>query len=111
MSVIQDTKRDLVEMANEEGFGKIFMSGILGAAIGMAGTYSVGVSANKTEIVRLATQISSLNETIRADAKDRYTGRDAARDQALIHQVIQTIQKRNDETDSRLSDYIKGSGS
>ena len=85
-------------MANTEGYGKIIVSVILGAAIGIATTYMTGVSSNKGEIIRLTTQVISLTstvekltETIERRMLDRYTGTDAKRDLAVINDKLADI--------------------
>jgi len=99
--------REFQKMANSEGYGKIIISSLMGAALGITVTYTTGVSSNKIEIVRLATQIESLNISITAGMIDRYKGADALRDFSLIGEQINNIRRQDQELDAELKEHIR----
>ena len=94
------------QMANTEGYGKIIVSTLLGAALGITITYSTGVASNRGEIIRLATQVENLTVTIEERMNDRYTGNDARRDFALITQQIDEIKDHEARLEIRLDAEI-----
>ena len=100
-------------MANTEGYGKIIVSVVLGAAIGIATTYMTGVSSNKGEIIRLTTQVISLTstvekltETIERRMLDRYTGTDAKRDLAVINDKLADIKAHDAQLEADFKAHL-----
>jgi len=94
-------------MAESEGYAKTIIAALLGATLGMIVTYSTGVSANRTEIVRLATNVDNLTKTINDGMNDRYRGSDARRDFSLIAQQIQNIRERDEELETTLKEHLR----
>jgi len=96
-----------VKMSDFEGYGKIFISTLMGAALGITITYSTGVASNRTEIVRLATKIESLTSTIAHAMDDRYKGADAARDFGVIRNQIRDIQLKDKELENEFKEHLR----
>jgi hypothetical protein len=106
MNVSPSIKKELHEMAQGEGYIKIFVSTMLGAALGISVTFMTGVSSNATEIVRLTTKIEGLSNTINRNMTDRYKGADAKRDLALIQEQIRNILKENRELEVEFKEHV-----
>ena len=85
---------------------KTVISGLLGTALGITITYSTGVASNRTEIVRLATQVENLTSSIQVNMSDRYRGTDAKRDFDVIREKIAEIRKKDLEMEKRFQDHI-----
>jgi hypothetical protein len=102
----QQVKKELHEMAQGEGYVKIFVSTMLGAALGISVTFMTGVSSNATEIVRLTTRIEGLSETINNTMTDRYKGADAKRDFALIQEQIRNIMRQSRELEVEFKEHV-----
>ena len=94
-------------MAITEGYTKMLVSALLGAAFGVSLAYSTGVASNRTEIVRLATKVEALTETIRSSMTDRYRGADAIRDFSAITQRISTVEGNVKELHQEMQDHIR----
>ena len=94
------------QMADTEGYGKIIVSTLMGAALGITVTYSTGVASNREEIIRLVTQVENLSNTIELRMTDRYTASDARRDFALINQKIDDIKSHDAKLELRLDAEI-----
>ena len=90
-------------MTTTEGYTKLALSGLLGAALGITVAYSTGVADNRTAIAVMTSKIETLNETISAAMSDRYKGADAARDLGVIHNELREIR----ESDKEISDDLK----
>ena len=95
------------QMANTEGYGKIIISTLLGAALGITITYSTGVASNRGEIIRLTTEVENLTTVIQTKMSDRYTGNDARRDFALIAQQINYIREHDIELNTAIKEHLK----
>jgi hypothetical protein len=106
MIASQQVKKELHEMAQGEGYVKIFVSTMLGAALGISVTFMTGVSSNATEIVRLATRIDSLTDTINHNMNDRYKGADAKRDMALFQEQIRGIMRKDQEMEVEFREHV-----
>ena len=104
---INGLKKGLKQMAESEGYAKVIIAALLGATLGMIVTYSTGVSANRTEIVRLATNVDNLTKTISSGMNDRYTGSDARRDFSLINQQIQNIREHDEDMETAVKEHIR----
>jgi hypothetical protein len=104
--VREQIKKELSEMASGEGYVKIVISAVLGAALGISVTFMTGVSSNATEIVRLTTQVVSLTNEVRAGMVDRYKGSDAIRDFALVNEQIRAIRQRDRELEVEFKEHV-----
>ena len=91
----------------ENGNTKTIISALLGTALGITITYMTGVSTNRTEIVRLATQIENLTEHIQASMTDRYRGSDATRDHDILEEKLVQIQLKDREMDAILKAHLE----
>ena len=79
--------------------------------LGITVTYSTGVASNRTEIVRLATQVENLTITIKDNMQDRYRGADAARDFKTVNNRIDGLARDTVRLETELKDHIrKGNG-
>ena len=101
------------QMANTEGYGKIIISVILGAAIGIATTYMTGVSSNKGEIIRLTTEVTNLTSTVKNLTQtierrmlDRYTGADAKRDFDVVSEKLMDIKARDSQLEADFKAHL-----
>jgi len=83
------------KMANENT--RTIMSGILGTALGITITYMTGVSSNRTELVRLATEVKNLTESVKTEMVDRYHGTTAAKDHKVIEDKLTVLKIENKE--------------
>ena len=100
--------KGIQKMAEENGgLLKAALSGAMGAALGILITYSTGVSSNRTEIVRLATKVDNLTNTIEANMGDRYRGSDARRDFAVVREKLMDIQAHDTELEVQLREHLK----
>jgi len=96
-------------MAEQDNGGllKAAISGIIGAALGIMITYSTGVASNRTEIVRLATKVDSLTNTIELNMTDRYRGQDAQRDLDVIRGKIVEIIAHDAEQENEIRNHLR----
>lgn len=92
--------------AEKTGVVTTVISGLLGTALGITITYSTGVASNRTEIVRLATQVQNLTNTITMNMTDRYRGADAARDFRHVDEKIIEIVAHNKEMEAELRNHL-----
>jgi hypothetical protein len=106
MPIAQNIKQEFTEMAQGEGYVKIIVSALLGAALGITITFMTGVSSNATEIVRLTTIVQSLTNEVRAGMVDRYRGADARRDFALIQEQIKNVIIHDQELEIEFRDHV-----
>jgi hypothetical protein len=106
MSIAPTIKKELHEMAQGEGYVKIVISAVLGAAMGISITFMTGVSTNRTEIVRLSVMVEALTHTINNNMNDRYTGADARRDFALIQEQMKNITSHDQELEVEFKEHV-----
>jgi hypothetical protein len=97
------------KMAEQDSGGliKAAISGIIGAALGIMITYSTGVASNRTEIVRLATKVDNLTNTIESNMTDRYRGADAQRDFNIIREKMLDIQTHDAELETEIRNHLR----
>ena len=95
----------LREMASENA--RAVISALLGTALGITITYMTGVASNRTEIVRLATQVQNLTDTIKVNMADRYRGSDAVRDFRYIQAQINEIKIHDKEFEILLREHVE----
>ena len=101
------------EMANTDGYGKIIVSTLMGAALGITVTYSTGVASNRGEIIRLTTQVtnltlqvSNLTNTIQTRMVDRYTGKDAKRDFDVVNEKLVDIKAHDAQLEADFKAHL-----
>jgi hypothetical protein len=89
------------------GLVKAAISGTIGAALGIMITYSTGVASNRTEIVRLATKVDNLTNTIEVNMTDRYRGADAARDFSAVREKMAEIISHDAMLEAEIKEHIR----
>jgi hypothetical protein len=82
------------------------ITGVLGAALGITITYSTSVASNREEIVRLTTEVENLTQMVQSRMSDRYTGREAAKDLAVVNSRIAQHDVRCAEMTKLISDHL-----
>ena len=90
-----------------ESYGKIVVSTLMGAALGITVTYRTGVASNRTAIAVMSSKLEVLNTTIASSMTDRYRGADAARDFGVVHQQIAAIVQKTQELETDIETHIR----
>jgi hypothetical protein len=106
MKILKQGYERVAEASEGKNLVGVVVSGLLGTALGITITYTTGVASNRTEIVRLATQVQNLTNIIQSQMDDRYRASDASRDLFRINEKITELIAHDKEIDVEMRAHL-----